>query len=540
METSPNYYYYFPIFLCFTFIAYKILGRRWINRHHDPPLPPSPTALPLIGHLHLLKPPLNISLQTLLSRHGPVLFLRFGRLPALVLSSPAAVEECFTKHDVVFANRPKSMSADHFTYNYRSYVWAPHGELWRGLRRFSVSEIFGPRALLRSAAVRQQEVAALLRRLLAESRSCSGGGDGKLGAATDGAVVNLKFLLSILTVNVMMRVAVGWRCVEEDEAGTAEEKRKFQEFKDRFYPNLGLTVCDFFPVLRAIGYGGIERKMVGLMKERDEYFRRLVDRVLAERRRRRREDSDDGATGCGEVKSVAEILLSLRESDPGFYTDEVVHSTISMMFIAGTETTSITLEWAMALLLNHPQAMQKLQTEIDDTVGVHNRLINEHDIPNLPYLKCVVNETLRLYPPAPFLLPHSSSEDCTVKGYRVPKGTTLMVNVWAMQRDPQLWEQADEFLPERFESSARPVAEEGCKYAPFGMGRRSCPGAGLGMGLVSLALGSLVQCFEWEKKEKVGGEDMSADFGIALSKKMALEAKCVPRCDVVKLILSNV
>ncbi|CAI0396374.1 unnamed protein product [Linum tenue] len=522
METSPNYYYsYFPVFLCFTFIAYKILGRRrWINRHDDPPLPPSPTALPIIGHLHLLKPPLNLSLQTLLSRHGPILFLKFGRLPSLILSSPAAVEECFTKHDVVFANRPKSMSADHFTYNYRSYVWAPHGELWRALRRFSVSEIFGPRALLRSAAVRQQEVAALLRRLLAESSGSSGGGDGKL--------VNLKFMLSILTVNVMMRVAVGWRCVEEEEAGTAEERRKFQEFKDRFYPNLGLTVCDFFPVLRAIGYGGIERKMVGLMKERDEYFRRLVDRVLAERRRRRRGE---------EVKSVAEILLSLRESDPGFYTDEVVHSTISMMFIAGTETTSITLEWAMALLLNHPRAMQKLRTEIDDTVGVHDRLINEHDIPSLPYLKCVINETLRLYPPAPFLLPHSSSEDCTVKGYRVPKGTTLMVNVWAMQRDPKLWEQADEFLPERFES-ARP-AEEGCKYAPFGMGRRSCPGAGMGMGLVCLALGSLVQCFEWEKEEEAVVEDMSADFGIALSKKMALEAKCAPRCDVVRL-LSNV
>ncbi|CAI0396380.1 unnamed protein product [Linum tenue] len=188
-----------------------------------------------------------------------------------------------------------------------------------------------------------------------------------------------------------------------------------------------------------------------------------------------------------------------------------------MMFIAGTETTSITLEWAMALLLNHPRAMQKLRTEIDDTVGVHDRLINEHDIPSLPYLKCVINETLRLYPPAPFLLPHSSSEDCTVKGYRVPKGTTLMVNVWAMQRDPKLWEQADEFLPERFES-ARP---------------------GMGMGLVCLALGSLVQCFEWEKEEEAVVEDMSADFGIALSKKMALEAKCAPRCDVVRL-LSNV
>ncbi|CAI0451643.1 unnamed protein product [Linum tenue] len=523
MEISAEYYYC-AIALCLSFLAYRFLGR-WIK--HDSPLPPSPTALPLIGHLHLVKPPLHLSLQNLLSHYGPILSLKLGRRRALVLSSPSAVEECFTKNDAVFANRPRTMAGDHFTYNYRAYVWAPYGDLWRALRRLTVAEIFSPKTLLRSAAVREEEVRALVRRL---GRSeISGGG---------AAPVDLKFLLSLLTINVMMRLAVGRRCAEEEEAGTEEERGKFQEFKEKFFPSLGMNICDFVPILRAVGFKGIEKKMVKLRKERDEYFRRVVDGVV-ERRHRRRGEGDSGTGSDGEeVRSVAEIILSLRESDPEFYSDDVVNGSIAMMFVAGTETTSITLEWAMTLLLDHPRVMQKLKAEIDSNIG-HEQLLNERDTAKLPYLKCVINETLRLYPPAPLLLPHRSSENCTVEGYQVPKDTTLMVNVWAMHRDPKLWDEADKFVPERFEvvdSKEDAVAGgEGCKYAPFGMGRRACPGAGMGMNLVSLALGSLIQCFEWEK---VGQdvEDMTAKIGMALSKSKPLEAKCSPRRDIGELL----
>ncbi|KAJ4839302.1 hypothetical protein Tsubulata_021904 [Turnera subulata] len=112
-----------------------------------------------------------------------------------------------------------------------------------------------------------------------------------------------------------------------------------------------------------------------------------------------------------------------------------------MMPVAGTETSAITLEWAISLLLNHPAAMQKVKAEIDTQVG-HERLVNESDLSKLPYLKCVVNETLRLYPPSPILLPHYSSEPCTVGGFKIPQGTMLIVNALAMQRDPKVWEES--------------------------------------------------------------------------------------------------
>ncbi|KAJ6340331.1 hypothetical protein OIU77_008148 [Salix suchowensis] len=202
-----------------------------------------------------------------------------------------------------------------------------------------------------------------------------------------------------------------------------------------------------------------------------------------------------------------------------------------MMFIAGTETTANTLEWAMALLLNHPKVMLKVKAEIDEHVG-HGRLLNDSDTVKLPYLGCVITETLRLYPPAPLLLPHLSSEACTAGGFDIPQGTMLVVNAWTMHRDPKLWEEPDEFKPERFLGGFG--EREGFKYFPFGTGRRVCPGAGMGLQIVSLALAALIQCFEWDTIGPV--EDMSHGCGITLFKVKPLEALCSPRRDLITLL----
>ncbi|KAG5381692.1 hypothetical protein IGI04_033162 [Brassica rapa subsp. trilocularis] len=163
------------------------------------------------------------------------------------------------------------------------------------------------------------------------------------------------------------------------------------------------------------------------------------------------------------------------------------------MILAGTDTSAGTLEWAMSNLLNHPEVLKKAKTEIDEKIGL-DRLIEEQDIVKLPYLQNIMSETLRLYPVAPMLLPHLASEDCMVAGYDVPRGAILLVNVWAIHRDPDMWEEPEKFKPERFEKEG-----EDKKLMSFGIGRRACPGSGLAQRLVTLALGSLVQCFEWER-----------------------------------------
>lgn len=201
------------------------------------------------------------------------------------------------------------------------------------------------------------------------------------------------------------------------------------------------------------------------------------------------------------------------------------------MFIAGVETAALTLEWAMSLLLNHPEALQKVSAEIDKNVG-DGCLPSELDLVKLPYLRCVINEALRLYPPAPLLLPHSSSEDCIVGRYNIPRGTILLVNAFAMHRDAKVWEEPTKFKPERFEDSF--VEREGFKYIPFGMGRRTCPGAGMAIRTASLALAALIRCFDWEK---VGEEvDMSQHYGLSLSKAKPLVAMCTPRQNMIEFL----
>lgn len=191
------------------------------------------------------------------------------------------------------------------------------------------------------------------------------------------------------------------------------------------------------------------------------------------------------------------------------------------------------MEWAMSLLLNNPDCLKKAQNEIDAVVG-SDRLIGESDLPNLTYLHSIIMETLRMYPPGPLSVPHESSADCTVGGYHVPQGTMLLMNLWAIHNDPKIWKEPREFKPERFEGAS--VGErDGFKLMPFGSGRRSCPGEALGIRIVGLAIGSVVQCFEWER---VGEEtvDMAEGAGLTLPKAVALVAKCRLRKNMMGLL----
>ncbi|MBA0618290.1 hypothetical protein Godav_027660 [Gossypium davidsonii] len=170
------------------------------------------------------------------------------------------------------------------------------------------------------------------------------------------------------------------------------------------------------------------------------------------------------------------------------------------------------------------QVLKKAKAEIDAQVG-EERLIDESDIAKLPYLQNIMSETLRLYPAAPLLVPHKTSDDCTIGGYNVPSNTIVLINAWAIQRDPELWDDPSSFKPERFESESK---DHGHKYLPFGMGRRACPGASMAHRMVNLTLGSLIQCFEWKR---VGVEeiDMTEGKGVTMPKVEPLEAMCKAR-----------
>ncbi|KAL6851498.1 hypothetical protein ACP4OV_020431 [Aristida adscensionis] len=508
------------VFLSLATVVFVLLLVRSLRSKNRRRLPPSPPSLPVIGHLHLLKKPLHRSLAKLAAAHGPVLLLRFGSRRVLHVADPAAAEECLTTHDVTFANRPRLPSARHLSNGYTTLGSSSYGPNWRNLRRIATVEVLSGHRLLRSAGVRAGEVRDMARRLFRAAAACD-------ADAASPARADLKARAFELALNTVARMIAGKRYYGEDgdaEAATREAERFRAMVREYFAMHGASNLQDFVPALALVDIGGANRRAKRLSRARNEWTQRLVDEHRAAA----------AAAGGEGRKTMVGDLLEMQASDPEAYSDEVIRALCLSILQTGTDTSSSTIEWGMAELLNHPAAMARARAEIDELVGAA-RLLEEPDLPSLPYLDCVVRETLRLHPVAPLLAPHESAADCAVAGYDVPAGTMLLVNVHAMQRDERLWgEAAGRFSPERFEEDgAEGGAAAGSGWMlPFGMGRRRCPGEGFAVKVVALALGTLVQGFEWRR---VGDEevDMAEGSGITMPKAVPLEALYWPRPEMV-------
>jgi cytochrome P450 len=196
------------------------------------------------------------------------------------------------------------------------------------------------------------------------------------------------------------------------------------------------------------------------------------------------------------------------------------------MFGAGSETSATTLKWAMAELMRNPRVMRKAQDEVRGALAGHDK-VTEDSLVNLRYLRLVIKETLRLHPPAPLLLPRECRSPCQVLGYDVPRGTMVLVNAWAIGRDPALWDAPEDFVPERFEESGRDFKGMDFELIPFGAGRRICPGMAFGLAHIELALAALLFHFNWKLPEGMVAEEMDMAEAVAIT--------LPPRSDLVLL-----
>ncbi|XP_048561426.1 cytochrome P450 81Q32-like [Triticum urartu] len=480
-------------------------------------LPPGPgLALPLVGHLHLLREkPLHVTLAGLATRHGPLLSLCLGRRDAVVVTSLRLAKECFSSElDVNFANRPRFPSAREVSFGYTGLSAASYGPHWRAMRRIATVHLLSARRVdLMSDAAIAGETRAMVRRL---ARAAAGGF----------ARVELKRNLFELSHGVLMEAIAGTKGTRAAalDADMSEEAHEFKKVVDEIVPLLGMAnLHDHLPApLRWLDLGGVRWRLTELVNRRNALMHSLID---AERQRRRQEDHAAEEL-LPESKSMIGVMLQLQESDPQQYTDTFIAALVTNLFGGGTVTTSATMEWAMSLLLNQPDALRKAREEVSARVG-HARLLGKEDLPHLPYLRCIISETLRLYPAAPLLSPHESSADCSLHGYHLPAGTMLLVNAYAIHRDPSVWDDPEEFRPERFDVNGDGQGHEGMMMLPFGMGRRRCPGESLALRTMGLVLGTLIQCFDWSR---VAGDevDMTQASAKILYKAVPLVALCKP------------
>jgi cytochrome P450 len=198
------------------------------------------------------------------------------------------------------------------------------------------------------------------------------------------------------------------------------------------------------------------------------------------------------------------------------------------MFEAGTDTTSISLDFAMAQLIRNPKAMAKLQAEVRRCASRKGKdeIVTEDDLSTMSYLKAVMKEAMRLHPPASFMIPHSSMAECEVEGYTIPSGVRVLLNVWALGRDPACWESAEEFMPERFLEEAMDAASDlqgnDFRLLPFGSGRRMCPAVKFATATFEIILANLIYHFNWELPPGTTGVDRTETFGINVHRKERL------------------
>ncbi|GMQ05062.1 hypothetical protein CsSME_00050245 [Camellia sinensis var. sinensis] len=462
-----------------------------------PPLPPGPHTLPLVGNLLSLDPEFHTYITTLAKTYGPILTLWLGQKLTIVVSSPAIAREMLKDHDTTFANRDVSVAAKQSAYGGGDVAWSHYGSEWRMLRKLAVRGMLSNTRLDSVYSLRRGEIRKTI---------------GYIFRNRVGSPVNISDQMFLTLLNVVTNMLWGCSIEGEDRVSIGF---------DGVIRLLGKpNMSDFYPGLARFDLQGIEKKMRGVMKRVDEIFDMMIDQRMKR----------DGEGGEKESKDFLQFLLEHKDGGREAKTPLTMAQVKAMlmdMVVGGTDTTINSVEAAMAEMMNKPQVMQKLQLELDTIVG-KDHIVDESHIPKLPYLYAIMKETLRLHPILPLLIPHSPSETCTIGGYTIPKGTRILFNVWAIHRDPLIWENPLEFDPERFLNGKWDYTGNDFAYFPFGSGRRICPGISMAERVFMFSIASLVHSFEWKLPE---GEklDLTESFGIVLKKKIPLVVIPIPR-----------
>ncbi|KAH0693592.1 hypothetical protein KY285_020689 [Solanum tuberosum] len=439
---------------------------------------PGPRGFPIIGSLFTLSRDglAHRTLATAAWSHKAKQLMAFslGSTPLVVSSDPQIAKEILTSPH--FADRPIKQSAKSLMFS-RAIGFAPNGTYWRLLRRIASSYLFSPSRIAAHETSRQLDCSVMLRNIVNDQ-------------IENGKVV-LRTHLQFAALNNIMGSVFGKRY---DNVDGKLELGELQDMVKEGFELLGaFNWSDYLPWL-SLFYdpSGIVRRSEALVPR----VRKFVLDIIDEHKRCRASASKMVMTDNGDF---VDVLLSL-DGEEKLDEDDMVAVLWEMIF-RGTDTTALLTEWVMAELVLHPEVQNKLRQEVDNvTMG---QVVTDVDVVRMPYLQGVIKESLRVHPPGPLLswARLSTSDVRLSNGMVVPSHTTAMVNMWAITHDSDVWENPLEFKPERFVVSEGGVNVDvrggDLRLAPFGAGRRVCPGKNLGLVTVMLWVAKLVQHFEF-------------------------------------------
>lgn len=465
-------------------------------------LPPGPRPLPLIGNLHQFdKANPHVYLWKLSKKYGPLAYLKHGSTPTLVISSAKLAEEILKTHDLSFCCRPPVLGQQKLSYGGIDMAFSPYDDHWKIMRKMCVHNLFSPKQVASFRSIREDEVSRMIDKI------------SDLGNSP----ANLSEIAMSIASNLICRVAFGRR-YDDDEF----EKMRF----DRLVMEAQALMVSFYFSDHFSGSRWLDKLSGKLLrvdencKELDLFYQQLIE-----------EHVNPGRIRADGYEDIIDLILHLKKQDSSssYLTLEHIKALLMDLFVAGTDTVAAGIVWTMTALIKRPELMKKAQTEIREIVGKYGK-VSEEVIKKLPYLRAAVFESLRLYPPAPLLYRKQITQDeCVIDSYKIQPGTSVIINGWAISRDPETWENPEEFLPERFMTDDQGdrvfvTRMGGLEMIPFGGGRRGCPGMGMGMISIQLALANLLYSFDWVFPCGVKMNDVDTDAfpGLTTHKKNAL------------------
>ncbi|CAN1169142.1 Dimethylnonatriene synthase [Linum perenne] len=464
-----------------------ILLARWLRRHRNPNPPPGPKPWPIIGNLNLIGSLPHRSLHSLSQKYGPIMQLRFGSHLVVVGSSVEMAKSILKTHDLAFAGRPEIAAGKYTTYNYSDITWSQYGPYWRQARKMCLVELFSAKRLESYEYIRKEELKWVMNNLFG---SC-------------GNPINLKDFLSDLSLNVISRMVLGKKYTVSSDAAAIVTPEEFKEMLDElFLLNGVLDIGDSIPWLAGLDLQGYIKRMKAVATKFDGF----LERVLDEHNLRRGIEKGDFV-----AKDMVDVLLQLAD-DPNLEVKLDRRGVKAFTQIAGgTESSAVTVEWAISELLKKPEIFNKATEELDRVVG-RDRWVED----------------------APLLVPRMAREDVDIGGYKVTKGTRIFVNTWTIGRDPAIWDAPEEFNPERFIGKEIDVKGHDFELLPFGAGRRMCPGYPLGIKVIQVSLANLVHGFKWGLPSGMKKEDLNMEeiYGLSTPKKFPLVAVAQPRLPI--------
>ncbi|XP_028799813.1 cytochrome P450 71D10 isoform X1 [Neltuma alba] len=419
--------------------------------------------------------------------------LQLGQLSHIIISSPEYAKEILKTHDQIFANRPKILASDIFAYNSTDIVFSPYGNYWRQLRKICTLELFSAKRVQSFRRIREEEVSALVRNI----------------SEHEGSFINLSRKIFTLTNSIVARTAFGKK--------TKNVGQILQVMEQTVKLSSGLSISDLYPSLEFISViTGLRARMTKLQKDGDKVF----DEIIRDHKEKKRNN-----VGGAEEDLVDVLLRIQKDSDFGIPLSlDNIKAVLTDVFFGGTETTASTIDWAMSELLKNPKTMKEAQEEVRRVFG-DKGYVDESELHQLKFLGAVIKETLRLHPPGP-LVPRENSESCVINGHEIPPKTKIIINIWAMGRDPKSWNNPEIFEPKRFLDTMVDYNFKGSnfEYIPFGAGRRICPGLVFATSGLELALSNLLYHFDWKlpKGMRLDELDMDEAFGAAIRREKDL------------------